>query len=68
MFKVNNKDVNSVFIFNFIVNVTYSGFFIVNFEHFSHDVKNAEMRALYWKKERKVRLTVCQLKCFSSRI
>ena len=27
-----------------------------------HDVKNAEMRAVYWKKEWKVSLTDCKLK------
>ena len=31
------------------------------------DVKNAEMRAFYRKKERKVSLTDCKLKYFSSR-
>ena len=40
VFKVNNKeaknDVNGLFIFNFIVNFTYSGVFIVNFQHISH--------------------------------
>ena len=31
-----------------------------------HDVKNAEICALYWKKEGKVSLTDWKLKCFSS--
>ena len=40
---------NGVVIFNFIVNVTYSGVFIVNFEYISHftrheNMKNTEIR------------------------
>ena len=31
-----------------------------------HDVKNAEIRTLYWKKEGKVSLSDCKLKCFFS--
>ena len=31
-----NNDVNSVFIFNFIVNFTCSGVFIADFEYISH--------------------------------
>ena len=33
-----------------------------------NDVTNAEIRALYWKKERKVSLTDCKWNSFSSRI
>ena len=40
----------------------------LNIFHILDDVKNAEIRALYWKKERKVSLTDYKLKCFSSRI
>ena len=37
---------------------------ILNIFHILHDVKNAEICALYWKEERKVSLTDCKLKCF----
>ena len=42
---------NGVVIFNFIVNVTYSGVFIVNFEYISHftrheNMKNTEIRII----------------------
>ena len=37
----------------------------LNIFHILHDVKYVKIRALYWKKERKViRLTDCKLKCF----
>ena len=39
----------------------------LNLFHILHDVKNAKIRALYWKKERKLSLTDWKLKCFSSR-
>ena len=55
-----------------LVNLTYClrTPFIVNFEHISHLARreNAEIRALYWKEERKVSLTHCKLKYFLSRI
>ena len=38
----------------------------LNLFHILHDVKNAKIRALYWKKERKLSLTDWKLKCFSS--
>ena len=47
MFKVNNKEArmtSTVFIFNFIVNFTYSGVFIVNFEHISHLARREKCR------------------------
>ena len=34
----------------------------LNIFYILHGVKNAEIRALYWKKERKVSLTDCKLK------
>ena len=34
--KRGQNDANDVFIFNFIINFTYFGVFIVNFEHISH--------------------------------
>ena len=40
----------------------------LNIFHILHDKKNAEIDALYWKKERKVSLTDWKLKHFSSRI
>ena len=40
----------------------------LNIFHILQDVKNVEIRALYWKKERKLSLADCKLKCFSSRI
>ena len=56
MFKVNiirgQDDVNGVFIFNVIVNFTYSGVLVslllaLNIFHILHDVKNAKIRGLY---------------------
>ena len=38
----------------------------LNLFHILHDMKNAKIRALYWKKERKLSLTDWKLKCFSS--
>ena len=38
----------------------------LNLFHILHDVENAKIRALYWKKERKLSLTDWKLKCFSS--
>ena len=69
--KRDQKDVNGVFVVTFIVNFTYSSVFFVNLNiyHILQNVKYAEVRALYWKKERKViSLTDCKSKCFSSRI
>ena len=37
----------------------------LNIFYILDDVKNAEVRALYWKRERKVSLTDCKLNCFS---
>ena len=57
------KDVKGVFIFNFIVNFRYSGVFIVNLNifHILQVVKNAEIRALYRKKEKNHLLTCSML-------
>ena len=54
-----------------MVNFTYAGVFVVNFEHIHilFDVKYVEMQDLHLKKERKViSLTDCKLKCFSSQL
>ena len=62
---------HGVFIVNFIVNFTCSGVFIVNFEHISRLAQCEECRNTCFileKEERKVSLTDCKLKCFSSRI
>ena len=40
----------------------------LNMFYILHDMENAEIRALYWKKERKVSLADCKLKYISSRI
>ena len=40
----------------------------LNIFHILRNVKNAKVGALNWKKESKVSLTDCKLKCFSSRI
>ena len=36
----------------------------LNIFHIWHDVKNAEIHALYWKKERKVSLTIANISVF----
>ena len=61
------EDVKGFFIFNFIVNSTYSGVFNVNFEHISHLTRREKCQntCLYWKKESKVSLADFKLKCFS---
>ena len=60
-----------VSIVNFIVNFTYSGVFIVKFEHLNifhilHDMKYAEIRVYTRKKV--IGLIDCKLKCFPSRM
>ena len=42
----------------------------LNIFHILHNMKNVEIRALCWKKKKeiKVSLTDCKLKCFSSQI
>ena len=62
MLKVNNKEARTMSTLSLLLTLsltrrsTYPGVFIINFEHISHlaDVKYAKIRALYWKKERKV--------------
>ena len=62
MFKVNiirgQDDVNGVFIFNVIVNFTYSGVLVslllaLNIFHILHDVKNAKIRVYTAKNNEK---------------
>ena len=49
--------------------ILVSLFLTLNIFHILHGVKYAEIRALFWKKVRKViSLTDCKLKCFSFRI
>ena len=74
MFKVNNKEArttSTVTLFltlSLTLRILVSLLLTLNIFHILHDVKNAEIRALYWNKERKLRLTDYKLKCFSSRI
>ena len=74
MFKVSNKEARttltvSVFLtLSFTLRVLVFLLLTLNMFYILHDVENAEIRALYWKKERKVSLTDCKLKYFSSRI
>ena len=74
MFKVNNKEARttltvSVFLtLSFTLRILVFLLLTLNMFYVLHDVENAEIRALYWKKERKVSLTDCKLKYFSSRI
>ena len=70
MFKVNNKEARttsklSLFLTLFLtLRILVSLLLTLNIFQILHDVKNAERRALYWKKEIKVSLTDCKLKCF----
>ena len=72
MFKVNNKEARttltvSVFLtLSFTLRILVFLLLTLNMFYILHDVENAEIRALYWKKERKVSLTDCKLKYFSS--
>ena len=74
MFKVSNKEARttltvSVFLtLSFTLRILVFLLLTLNMFYILHDVENAEIRALYWKKERKVSLTDCKLKYFSSRI
>ena len=74
MFKVNNKEARttstlSVFLtLSFTLRILVFLLLTLNMFYILHDVENAEIRALYWKKERKVSLTDCKLKYISSRI
>ena len=74
MFKVSNKEARttltvSVFLtLSFTLRILVFLLLTLNMFYILHDVENAEIRALYWKKERKVSLTDCKLKYISSRI
>ena len=74
MFKVNNKEARttstlSVFLtLSFTLRILVFLLLTLNMFYILHDVENAEIRALYWKKERKVSLADCKLKYISSRI
>ena len=65
---------NGVLIFNFVVNFTYSGVFIVKIEHIPHLLRREKCRNTCFileKKKQKVSLTMfnrLQIKDFSSRI
>ena len=60
MFKVNNKEARatstvSLFLaLSSALRILVSLLSVLNKFHILHNVKNAEIRALYWKKERKV--------------
>ena len=74
MFKINNKEAKTTSTMSLFLtlpltlHILVSLLLTLNIFHILHDVKNAEICALYWKQERKVILTYCKLKCFSSRI
>ena len=74
MFKVNNKEARttstlSVFLtLSFTLRILVFLLLTLNMFYILHDMENAEIRALYWKKERKVSLADCKLKYISSRI
>ena len=74
MFKVNNKEARttstlSVFLtLSFTLRILVFLLLTLNMFYILHDVENAEIRALYWKKERKVSSADCKLKYISSRI
>ena len=74
MFKVNNKEARTTSTVSLFLSssltlcIQVSLLLTLNIFHILHDEKIAEIPALYWKKERKVSLTDCKLKCFSSRI
>ena len=75
MLNVNNEKARTTSTVSFFIlalslalRIPLSLLLTLNIFHILDDVKNAEIRALYWKKERKVSLTDYKLKCFSSRI
>ena len=75
MLNVNNEKARTTSTVSFFIlalslalRIPVSLLLTLNIFHILDDVKNAEIRALYWKKERKVSLTDYKLKCFSSRI
>ena len=75
MLNVNNEKARNTSTVSFFIlalslalRIAVSLLLTLNIFHILDDVKNAEIRALYWKKERKVSLTDYKLKCFSSQI
>ena len=75
MLNVNNEKARTTSTVSFFIlalslalRIPVSLLLTLNIFHILDDVKNAEIRALYWKKERKVSLTDYKLKCFSSQI
>ena len=75
MLNVNNEKARNTSTMSFFIlalslalRIAVSLLLTLNIFHILDDVKNAEIRALYWKKERKVSLTDYKLKCFSSQI
>ena len=74
MFKVNNKDGRMMSMVSLFLTllltlcILVSLLLTLNIFHILHGMKNVKIHALYWKKERKVSLTDCKLKCFFSRI
>ena len=70
VFKVNKKEARttstvSLFLtLSLTLNILVPLLLTLNIFHILHDVKNAKIRALYWKKEKKV----VKCLCFSSRI
>ena len=77
VFKVSNKEARTTSTMSLFLTLSLSVFtylllrilvsllLTLNIFYILHGVKNAEIRALYWNKERKVSLTDCKLKCFS---
>ena len=74
MFKVNNKDGRTMSMVSLFltllltIHILVSLLLTLNIFHILHGMKNVKIHALYWKKERKVSLTDCKLKCFFSRV
>ena len=68
MFNLNTKEARktstvSLFLtLSLTLHVPVSLLLTLNIFHILRDVKNAEIRPLYWKKETKVSLTYCKLK------
>ena len=72
MFKANNKDARTMSSVSLFLTLTLTLHILVslllhlNMFYILQDMKNLKIRALYWTKGRKVSLTDCKLKCFSS--
>ena len=66
MFKVNIKEARttSTVSLSLIVRILVSLLLTLNMFHILHDMKNAEIRAIYWKRKKKSKFNRLQIEVF----